>query len=389
MQPTASTRSARWCQVDLGDSSRRNVWISEAQILWDALDNPHFAQHPGRLHTDHGSVVIVEQRRGGTLLAYVVLTPRRDALSVRVGSFAVPGINVLQAEVIGGIVGMPDKSESGWAAIADALPEALSGAVIGLRFLPPVEVESDTRLRDRFRVFRLGRYQAHYACDLPSSYQGYLATLAPRYRQHLRRVTRNLEKKFGDTVQFREYSRLDEVASFLEDAVPISAATALSRLLKIGISEHYLERKVQYEELAARNAWFGYILFCNETPVAFSVGCSLGSVFYGMEMGYRPEWAPYAIGRVVFAKLIERLLARDAPPARLDFFYGDHEWKRGFANRSWEEGSYLLVPRRSPVLPIIVAAVAGERLTATVAAQLARWGLKERVRNLMQRMVAR
>ena len=248
------------------------------------------------------------------------------------------------------------------------------------------DVAADMRLRDRFRLFRLGRQQRHYASDLASSYQEYLAALPSRYRQELRRVTRNLEKKFGDSVQFREYSYVDEVESFLDDAVPISAETPQSRLFKVGISEHRLERKEQYEALAARNAWFAHILFCGATPVAFLAGCRFGRVFYGLETGYRPEWAPYSVGRVAFAKLVEMLLARDAPPTRFDFFYGDQEWKRGLANRSWDEGNYVLVPRRSRGLPIVLAAVAGERLTEMIAAWLARWGLKERVRDLAQRL---
>ena len=136
---------------------------------------------------------------------------------------------------------------------------------------------------------------------------------------------------------------------------------------------------------ARRGAWLAHVLSCNGAPVAFLVGCRLGRVFYGLETGYLPEWAPRSVGRAAYAKLVERLYASGSPPTRFDFYYGDQDWKHGFANRSWEEGSYALILRWSRHALLVFVAAAGERITEAVAAQLARWGMKERIRSVLNR----
>lgn len=376
-----------WRSVNLLEPAHRHHWITEAQALWNTSDTPYFAQHPGRLHQDHGQVVVMEQRRGGTLTNYVIFEPVRRNVTLRVGNTQVARSQVMQAGVVGGIVGSLGENAEVWSTITASLPGELSKLPIWLNSVPlsslKISALQDSGLRRKYRVFRFGRHQRHFASELAPSFQEYLAKLPTRYRRELLRITRKLEKEVG-TTRLQEYSRIDEVGIFLDHAVPISAKTYQTTAFKVGLAEHRRERQEQYRALAAKNAWFAYVLFCGDQPVAFKVGCQLGRVFYGLETGYLPEWGQHSVGRVAMTKLIDALLARDVPPTRFDLGYGDQNWKRVFASEVWEEGSYVLVPHWCRTLPFILAAVASERFTEAVAAALARWGLKERVRGIIR-----
>ncbi len=378
-----------WRCVDLHDRCRRRAWIAEAQRLWDAFENPHLAQHPGRLQEESDGIAAVELRRDGRLVAYALFEMSRRTVALRVGPVRLARFPLAQAEVVGGIVGDPGAFEASWPAVLRPLSGNPCRTSVWLTSIPLSKTGAgalwDAGLRRRFHVFRFGRCQTHYATELPSGFQAFLAGLPARKRQDLRRTARNLEREFGAGLRFQEFTRVEEVPPFLSQALPISERTYQTKLLKVGIAEHRQERQRQYEALAASGAWLAHVLSCDGEPVAFLVGCRLGRVFYGLETGYLPEWAPRSVGRVAYAKLVERLYVRGSPPARFDFYYGDQDWKCGFANRLWEEGSYALIPRWSRHVPLVFAAAAGERVTEAVAAQLARWGMKERIRTLLNR----
>lgn len=378
-----------WRCVDLHDHCRRRAWMAEAQRLWESFENPHLAQYPGRLRAGNDGIVAVELRRDGRLVAYALFELSLRTVALRIGPVHLARFPLAQAEVVGGIVGDPHEFEASWPAVLRSLPENPYRTSVWLTSIPlsktGADVLWDAGLRKRFHVFRFGRCQTHYATELPSDFQAFLAGLPARKRQDLRRTVRNLEREFGAGLRFQEFTNVEEVVPFLDQAVPISERTYQTKLLKVGIAEHRQERQRQYEALAAKGAWLAHILSCNGAPVAFLVGCRLGRVFYGLDTGYLPEWASRSVGRVAYAKLVERLYVRGSPPARFDFYYGDQDWKRGFANRLWREGSYALIPRWSRHVPLVFAAAVGERVTEAVAAEFARWGVKDRVRTFLNR----
>ena len=388
---TSAVTNGGWQAIGLLDETQFQVWLQEAEQLWRTAEHPRLEQHPGRLLPAQKKIVALEIRDIIGLSSYVLVEMSRKPVVLRLGEFKLASIPVTHVEINGGIVGHSFGANNAWSGLLDALPSKFARLPVRLNSLPlsmlEAEVLSAPTLRQRFFIMRSGRHQRHYGLLLPQTFEEYIKALPPKYRQNVRRLSRNLEISVGGELRFVTFREPKEVSEFMNLASAISRVTYQYRLLKSGLFERE-ECFREYSNMAARGVWRGHLLYCRDEPVAFMTGCHEGTNYYGLETGYNPKWARLSVGRVAFYYLVKSLIESKDPPKRLDFCRGDQDWKRRTANLEWIEGSYVLVPNRSPTFVIFLIGAFFERLTEVLAGFLSRFGVKERVRSFLRKGIS-
>jgi hypothetical protein len=236
----------------------------------------------------------------------------------------------------------------------------------------------------RFWVLRQGRRQAHFSLDLSDSMATFYAGLSYKTRRTLRYSVRKLEKEFQGRVALKSFSNQNEIAGFLDDAMMISQKTHQYRLLHLGLRNRE-KLSARFGEMSKHGWWRGYILYCNEEPVAFAWGYRLAHVFYYWDVGYDPQWRERSVGTVALVLLIEHLITSEDPPRRLDLLYGELDYKKRIANHSRYDESVYLFHRNFRMFFLFSSLWLVNTLTEKAGNILDRYNFRSRVIRLLRR----
>jgi CelD/BcsL family acetyltransferase involved in cellulose biosynthesis len=97
-----------------------------------------------------------------------------------------------------------------------------------------------------------------------------------------------------------------------------------------------------------------YLLEQNGEPIAFVLGIQWNGDFVYEELGYDPVFAAQSPGTVLLFHIVNDLIARNTP-VRLNFGFGDAEYKRLFGNSQMTSASSLIL--RQSIRPALVIAL--------------------------------
>jgi hypothetical protein len=183
--------------------------------------------------------------------------------------------------------------------------------------------------------------------SLPESFPAFMESLSKSSRTSVKRYSKKLERELGDRLQVRRFADADDLDTYLEHADAV-AAKSYQRGLGVGVRNEPSER--MRTQLSMDRGWFrSYMLYVDDSPVAFCGGDAYGGRFHYGIPGYDPEYGEYRVGTYVLMKMIEDLCA-DGGIRVLDFGSGDAEYKRRFGDRMWHEADvYLFAPRVRPL----------------------------------------
>jgi CelD/BcsL family acetyltransferase involved in cellulose biosynthesis len=189
-------------------------------------------------------------------------------------------------------------------------------------------------------------------------------------------------------VFLKRFSETTEVDSFIEVATDISNKTYQYKLLGLGIRNL---PKVNYlfTKTAQHGWWRGFLLYCKNEPVAFVYGYQVGTTFYYWDSGYDPKWTKWSVGNVATVKLVETLITGDDRTLRLDFLYGDYEYKRRLGNVQCEEQNFYLFPRDWRTFFLSHSFQMTNRLSYQAGQALERYKLKSRIKRIFRRQAIR
>jgi len=324
------------------------------------------------------------------LESYTLITEASGALLWMIGELSFHRRPIQRLHIVGGQVyalGMGvEQCRERARELLSWLSEHAHGRPIFLQSLPVGSPLYEVIHQEKhpFWVLAHTARQFHYALDLAPSVEGFYQDLGYKTRKSVRYSIRALEKEMANRVHLRPFTRPEEVASFLDDAMPISETTYQYRLLNLGLRNR-AKLTANFQPMADQGWWRGYILYCRDEPVAFIYGFRVGSSFYYWEVGYRPDWATWSVGTVAVIKLIENLITSDDRPARLDFVCGDHDYKRRLSNRQWEEQSLYLFPRKAGNFLTHRSLQLTNTISSRSGAILDRYNLKSRVKRYFRR----
>jgi Acetyltransferase (GNAT) domain len=217
--------------------------------------------------------------------------------------------------------------------------------------------------------------EPHWTCELPGSYDEFLERM-PRRKSALRYV-RKLERELGDRLEVRRFENVDDLDRVLDDLERV-AATSYQRGLGVGFDA---SRDRAMVKLDLERGWLrAWILYVDSVPRAFELGTAYEGTYFLAAKGYDPDWTARRVGNYV-ALRAWRDLCDDPAVRRVDFGYGDADYKREAATAHRREAD-LLIHARSP------SGIARNALHSSVtgADRLARrLAGKERVAHLKRR----
>jgi hypothetical protein len=156
----------------------------------------------------------------------------------------------------------------------------------------------------RYVPWQAGR---HYI-DLDGTFQDYLSRLKSKSRNTLARHVRRFTEASDGTVDFREYHRADEIAAFYDVASQVTVKTYQHKLLKSGLLQTD-DFRSKLLALAKLGRVWGYIIFHNNSPVAFMYNTVQNDILVSQTIGYDPAFRQYAPGTVLQYHVLDRVFS--------------------------------------------------------------------------------
>lgn len=189
----------------------------------------------------------------------------------------------------------------------------------------------------------IGGFQAYqrYYIDMAGDFAGYLARFSSKTRSTFNRKRRKLAELSGGTLDLREYNRPDQIAEFMEHAVPLSRRTYQTRLLDAGIPES-AQAVAAMCELAQADSLRAYLLFLDGKAISYLyLPIENGIISYAF-LGYDPDYAQLSTGTVLQLEAMERLFA-ESRYRYFDFTEGQGAHKAMFGTDSVAACSFFLL----------------------------------------------
>jgi len=240
-------------------------------------------------------------------------------------------------------------------------------------------------LRKDYHVLPHGpAYQRRRIRFQGGDYEAYLKSLRKTTRRDFKRSCKKFLAKAGESFRVRRFESPGEAKLFLEHATEISKKTYQWHLLGLGMRDQ--EDRAAHFGNAAEKGWFrSYVLYADDTPIAFQAGYLHHGTYYAHNTGYDPAWGEAHAGRFLLAEMFQDLLADDEPVEVFDFLWGDGLLKSRLANSEQTERHYYLFPKgfRGALLYYPMRAV--NAMSSAASTVLQRLRLKAHVRRLMRR----
>ena len=174
---------------------------------------------------------------------------------------------------------------------------------------------------------------------VPDDLPAFLAARSRNTRDNVKRYGRRLEKAHGDAIavnSYRDAANLDEAIEAMEAV----AAKTYQRALNVGFRDEPRQRALL--ELAAHKGYLrAWVLDIDGQPVAFWSGLAYAGTFYIGSPGYDPAFGDLRVGQYLQMRMMEDLCA-DPDVTRLDYGFGDAQYKRSFGDRTWTEADVLI-----------------------------------------------
>lgn len=220
---------------------------------------------------------------------------------------------------------------------------------------------------------------------LPSTFEGYLASVSKSTRASVTRYGRKLEREFEGRMEVHRFTKPEQLDEFFRDAEEVASRT-YQRGLGVGVRDDPAQRR--RARLALEKGWFrAVVLRIDGRAVAFCGGEAYGDRFiYGIP-GYDPAFRDHRVGTYVLMKLVADL-CEDPSVSVLDFGFGDAEYKRRFGDRSWREADIHVFARRPRPVALSLARTTVHATNDALTRAAGILGVLERVKRRWRRGVA-
>ncbi len=289
---------------------------------------------------------VVALYRHGRPVAMTIGRLEDIALDLKVGykSLLRPRLRALTV-IYGGFLG--DCSDEAVDGMMAALMSSLRNGEADVLFIHNLDVDSPVYRRTSKTPYRTGRnyfpiLNVHWEMSVPPDMAEFYESLEYKVRKNMRRSVRMLAKAYPDNIQIRCFRHKSEVETFLRDAEEVAKKT-YQRGLGVGFVEN--EETSRLVRMAAENGYLrSYILYIGDRPVAFEQAVQYGDTLYCENAGYDPSYRKVDPGTNLFLSLLDDLCA-EKKISRIDFGFGDADYKRSYGGHCREEASvYIFAP---------------------------------------------
>jgi hypothetical protein len=171
-----------------------------------------------------------------------------------------------------------------------------------------------------------------YFLEFTSSFSGYLKKFSRKKRKDLRRSIRKYNKLCGHQKPFKEFRQPNEMDEFHSLALEVAQKAYQDRLFAGGLAKKdgFDQFLREITELSENARPLGYVLFRNNTPIAYMFCIVLNKAVHAISMGYDPEYRKLGPGTLLTYYIVEDLF-KDMDYEFFDFGVGDYEFKKLFS----------------------------------------------------------
>lgn len=324
-------------------------------------------QHPDWLQfelesrgTAAAPYVVVATGPGGRVIGYAPFLAMHQPVRIALGDRHVPLYRGRILRLLGScVVALPQERAEAERMIAEALAHdrAIKVVLIQETVLPNSFAQALSRARYGFAGVPSNLLdQINWSIAPQPSLASYLDTLGSR-RKKLNYALRSVYKKLGEDAQLRIFEapgQTDEYCRLMNQLYARSWHAA-----KLRIDWELPARRALFTTLAHQQRLVGHILMLGSRPIAYVHGYRLGGRYLFDSTGYDEEFAPLGVGSALIFGAIQDLVAR-YPADRIDFGYGDNQYKRVLATDQAACGSLYLV--RGPLVRARFALIGPLRL---------------------------
>lgn len=261
----------------------------------------------------------------------------------------------------------------------DELQPGSQGFVV--RGLPVAQSLPALDQRDGW-LFYVPQEYRHCFIDLTIGYDSYLAKFSSKTRSTITRKVRKWAEHSGGTIDWRTYSKPEDIDAFFDLAVPLSKRTYQDRLLDAGLPDTPAFRD-EGRKLAAQDQVRGYILFHKGQPVSY-IYCPVeeGVLSYAY-VGYHPDYMKLSVGTVLQWLAVEQLYGEDKFRI-FDFTEGESDHKRLFATDERLCANVFMVRKSLRNQLLVRAHRTMDRFSGWLGDVVERAGLKARIKRLLR-----
>lgn len=287
----------------------------------------------------------------GDTKAVVIGRIEKRKISCRVGYYTIlkPSMHCLSL-VYGGILG--EQTDAVYVALVRKFMEILARREADVIFINRLAMDSllyrqATKMPNLLCRTRMPKIEHHWIMAIPEDVDLLYKSFAPKTRNTLKRKSRKLEREFADQIEIVTYRDKSELEQALSAASRISKHTYQAGL---GVGFVNDSKTRESMEDAASHGWLRMsLLYIKGEPCSFQLGLQYGKTYYLEQLGFDPRWKQWNVGTILFKSVMEEL-CYDPAVERLDFGFGDAQYKRSFGDECWDEATvYIFAPRIYPV----------------------------------------
>lgn len=379
-----------WRRLDARNPGELEAARALARRIAD-LDPRYSIEHERFWFREPDAMRIYACEKDGAAVGLALLVGSRTSLPLRLGEVTIGGIPVERQSLSGCPLFDPSVgpleaplTRQLLTRLAKDLPRDGVGFAWGARADTPLyELLVAHSERLPFRVVGYGEIYHRRLIDLPARYEDYLAGLGAKTREDLRRNERRLGEATKNTLRIEVYDSIEKIPAFLDAATVVSQKSYQWQLLRLGLRDR--DAQVARFSNAARQGWLRcYVLFGNDTPLAFMVGFLFGGTYSSEDIAYDPDWQKFSVGNVLHCRVIRDLIALGGRAQRFDFMYGDNTNKERLSTTARLEGNFYLFPRTVRGLFTYSIIEAVNRSSELAGRTLQRLGTKSAIRKRLR-----
>lgn len=357
------------------------------QKLQDSEENPVPGVDPRHYISEldsmgsNASPYVVCLHRESQLEAMLIGRLQKVRMPIRLGYLTLFKIRLRQIHIFhGGLLGQKGKGVC--SLLLKTLRDSLNNGDADLAVFNHFDCDSVTygvisRETPSLSLSRSPRIDRHWEMEVPASLDDFYAKKSAKKRKTLRWTIRKLEK--AHKVYMKTYADPDGLEEGIVAAAGISQKTYQSAL-DSGFPDNPQIR--DYLLATARRRWLRlYILYVDNSPVAYEWGVMYGRTFFIKTIGFDPEWRDWSVGTVLFLKVLEALCV-NGNIGQIDFGFGDAEYKKVYGHVRADTRSLFVFADRLNTRLISISYSLINKIWGATAYIAKEFGIERRIKRL-------
>ncbi len=242
------------------------------------------------------------------------------------------------------VIHWPAFRQANWENFVDRLPSPLESQIDGyiVHSLEMVQEVTPVSKRNK-QILYVAETYFRYMTQFVGSFEGFLAGISGKSRSTLLRKMRKFAKAGGgskiEDIDWRQYEKPDEIAEFLDQALPLAKRTYQARLFD-GALPNDDDFRQDAIDLGQQGRVRAYLLFLNGKPVAYLYTPLEERTFVYAYLGFDEAYSQLSPG-IVLQFLVHKKLFEEKIADWFDFTEGEGAHKSQFANQRYSCATVL------------------------------------------------